>query len=70
LPAQNWNVSTVTTGGRPNPRDDHIEANWFPNLAGTEQVRDYLFDGDELVLDADTAWDKVPIIWRRMPTPG
>lgn len=48
----------------------HTEAGWFPNLAGTDQVRHYRFDGDELVLDADTAWDKVRIIWRRIPTPG
>jgi hypothetical protein len=48
----------------------HIEAGWFPNLAGTEQVRHYRLDGDELVLDADTAWDKVRIIWRRTPAPG
>jgi hypothetical protein len=46
----------------------HIEAGWFPNLAGTDQVRHYGFDGDELVLDADTAWDKVRIIWRRVPS--
>jgi len=48
----------------------HIEAGWFPNLAGTDQVRHYRFDGDELVLDADTAWDKVRIIWRRVPSGG
>jgi hypothetical protein len=32
----------------------HIDADWFPNLAGVEQVRRYHFDGDTLVLAADT----------------
>ena len=44
----------------------HIEAGWFPNLAGTNQIRHYRFDGDQLVLDADTAWDNIRIIWRRV----
>jgi hypothetical protein len=43
----------------------HIESGWFPNLVGTEQLRHYRFDGDQLVLDADTAWDKVRIVWER-----
>jgi hypothetical protein len=41
----------------------HIESGWFPNLVGTQQVRYYRFEGPQLVLDADTAWDKVRIIW-------
>jgi hypothetical protein len=44
----------------------HIESGWFPNLVGTDQRRHYRFDGDQLVLDADTAWDKVRIVWERV----
>ncbi len=44
----------------------HIESGWFPNLAGTEQVRYYRFENGQLVLDADTAWDKVRIVWERV----
>ena len=44
----------------------HIEAGWFPNLAGTDQVRKYRFDGDQLALDADTAWGQVRIVWRKL----
>ena len=43
----------------------HIESGWFPNLVGTQQVRYHRFDGERLVLDADTAWDRVRIVWRR-----
>lgn len=45
----------------------HIEAGWFPNLPGTEQVRHYRFEDDRLVLDADTAWGKVRIVWEKLP---
>jgi hypothetical protein len=45
----------------------HIESGWFPNLIGTGQIRHYRFDGDDrLVLDADTAWDNVRIVWQRI----
>jgi lipocalin-like protein len=43
----------------------HIDYGWFPNLAGTEQVRNYRFDDHRLVLDADTAWGKVRVICER-----
>jgi Lipocalin-like domain len=43
----------------------HIESGWFPNLVGTKQVRHYCFDEGRLVLDADTAWGKVRIVWQR-----
>ena len=43
----------------------HIESGWFPNLVGTQQVRYHRFDGERLVLDADTAWDRVRIVWQR-----
>ncbi len=43
-----------------------IEGSWFPNLNGSEQVRFYRFEGDQLVLDADTAWGKVRIIWEKV----
>jgi hypothetical protein len=44
----------------------HIDAGWFPNLAGSDQIRHYHFDGDQLVLDADTARGKVRIVWRKL----
>lgn len=43
----------------------HVDHGWFPNLTGTEQVRNYRFEGDQLVLDADTAWGRVRVIWER-----
>lgn len=44
----------------------HIEGSWFPNLAGVDQVRHYRFAEDQLVLDADTNWGQVRIIWRKL----
>jgi hypothetical protein len=43
----------------------HIEGAWFPNLVGTEQVRHYRFEDSRLILDADTAWGRVRVEWRR-----
>jgi hypothetical protein len=43
----------------------HVEAGCFPNIAGTEQERRYRFEDDVLVLDADTAWGRVRVIWSR-----
>ena len=43
----------------------NIEGSWFPNLVGTTEVRHYQFNGEQLVLDADTAWGKVHIVWER-----
>jgi hypothetical protein len=42
-----------------------IEGAWFPNLVGTDQVRRYRFEDMRLILDADTAWGHVRIIWER-----
>ena len=44
----------------------HIEGAWFPNLVGTRQVRHYRFEGAQLILDADTAWGRVRVIWSRL----
>lgn len=44
----------------------HIEAGWFPNLVGTQQVRHYSFEADRLVLDASTAWGQVRIVWEKL----
>lgn len=44
----------------------HIESGWFPNLAGTRQVRHYRFEDDRLVLDADTSWGRVRIVWEKL----
>jgi len=43
----------------------HIVGSWFPNLVGGEQIRYFRFEGDRLVLDADTPWGHVEIIWRK-----
>jgi hypothetical protein len=45
----------------------HVEGSWFPNLTHTDQTRLFRFVGDELVLDADTAWGKVRIAWEKAP---
>ncbi|MCI3273533.1 lipocalin-like domain-containing protein [Streptomyces cylindrosporus] len=45
----------------------HIESSWFPNLVGTRQVRHYRFEDGRLVLDADTSWGQVRIIWEKLP---
>jgi Lipocalin-like domain len=44
----------------------HIEGSWFPNLVGSEQVRSFSFEGDRLVLHADTAWGAVRIVWDKV----
>lgn len=46
----------------------HVEGSWFPNLEGGDQERRYRFENDLLVLDADTAWGKVRIVWRKAET--
>jgi Lipocalin-like domain len=43
----------------------HIEGSWFPNLLGTDQLRVYKIDGQQLILDADTSWGKVHIVWEK-----
>ncbi|CDN57902.1 Hypothetical protein RG1141_PA10700 (plasmid) [Neorhizobium galegae bv. officinalis bv. officinalis str. HAMBI 1141] len=43
----------------------HIEGAWFPNLEGGDQKRHYRFESDLLVLDADTDWGRVRIVWRK-----
>jgi hypothetical protein len=45
----------------------HIDAGWFPNLAGTEQERRYRFEGGQLVLNAGTTWGQVRIVWEKLP---
>jgi hypothetical protein len=44
----------------------HIEGSWFPNLIGTDQVRFFKFEGNRVILDADTEWGKVRIVWEKM----
>jgi Lipocalin-like domain len=43
-----------------------IEGSWFPNLVGTEQIRHFRFEGERLILDADTEWGKVHIVWQKI----
>jgi hypothetical protein len=42
-----------------------IEGSWFPNLVGKKELRHYRFEGDLLVLDADTEWGRVRIVWEK-----
>ena len=44
----------------------HIEGSWFPNLIGTYQIRHFRFEGEQIVLDADTEWGQVRIIWEKI----
>jgi hypothetical protein len=44
----------------------HIEGAAFPNLVGTRQVRHYRFEDSRLILDADTAWGRVRVVWKRL----
>jgi hypothetical protein len=44
----------------------HIEGSWFPNLIGTDQIRYFRFQDDRLILDADTEWGKVHIVWQKV----
>jgi len=46
----------------------HVESGWFPNLVGTDQVRHYRLEAGRLILDADTAWGAVQIVWSRQST--
>jgi hypothetical protein len=43
----------------------HVEGSWFPNLEADDQERHYRFENSLLVLDADTDWGKVRIVWRK-----
>ncbi len=45
----------------------HIEGSWFPNLVGTDQIRFFRLEGNRLILDADTKWGKVHIVWEKAP---
>jgi hypothetical protein len=44
----------------------HIEGSWFPNLMGTDQIRHFRFEGERIVLDADTEWEQVQIVWEKI----
>jgi YD repeat-containing protein len=44
----------------------HIEGSWFPNVVGEDQKRYYRLDGEQLVLDATTAWGDVRIVWEKI----
>ena len=57
---------TYTIDERARAVTHHIEGSWFPNLVGTKQIRYYRFEGDRLVLDADTAWGQVRIVWEKV----
>jgi hypothetical protein len=43
----------------------HVEGSWFPNLLNTNQERFFQFEGSRLILNADTEWGRVQIVWER-----
>lgn len=44
----------------------HVEGGSFPNMVGTEQVRYFRFEGERLVLNAETPWGKVQVVWEKL----
>jgi hypothetical protein len=46
----------------------HVRGAWFPNVEGSDQARTFKFGQGRLVLDADTDWGRVRIVWRRAAT--
>ena len=44
----------------------HVEGGSFPNMVGTTQVRYFRFEGERLVLNAETAWGKVQVAWEKI----
>jgi hypothetical protein len=47
----------------------YVEGSSFPNLLGTKQIRYFRFEGERLVLNAETAWGKVQVVWERAGAP-
>ena len=47
-----------------------VEGAWFPNYVGTKQVRAYSFEGDRLILRADSVRGRATIVWKRAPGEG
>jgi hypothetical protein len=69
--AQAWSnyfgyFGTYTIDDRAKVVAHHIEGSWFPNLVAATELRHYRFDGEQLVLDADTPWGRVHIIWEKI----
>ena len=44
----------------------HVKGSWFPNLINTKQTRHFRFEGSRLILNADTEWGQVQIVWERV----
>jgi len=43
----------------------HVRGSWFPNVEAAEQFRHFRLNEERLVLDSDTNWGKVRIVWAR-----
>ena len=43
----------------------HVKGSWFPNVEGGDQLRHFRLQGELLVLDADTSWGAVRIVWAK-----
>jgi hypothetical protein len=48
----------------------HVKGSWFPNLVDSDEVRYFRFERNKLILDADTAWGRVQIVWEKIITTG
>jgi hypothetical protein len=56
---------TYTIDETTNVVSHHVEGSWFPNLVSQIENRHYTFEEGRLLLDADTHWGKVHIVWER-----
>ncbi|SFR91264.1 lipocalin-like domain-containing protein [Sphingomonas jatrophae] len=44
----------------------HVLGAWYPDWIGLDQPRRFSFEGDELVLEAETGGERVQLRWRRV----
>lgn len=44
----------------------HVIGSWFPNLAGTDQLRFLALDGDTLSLTAKSSLGRITLVWERL----
>ena len=42
-----------------------VEGAWYPNFVGSKQVRAYRFEGDRLILQAESASGRTTVVWKR-----
>ena len=44
----------------------HVEGSWFPNLVGTDQLREFTLAENRLWLTAQTPWGRVTLVWEKI----